>query len=190
MKKIQIKCTGTELINIKELKDFQGNLKRRSENHLKQICTSIEKYGFSFPFFVWKAGKSNYVLDGHGRLAALRKMIEDGYEIPDLPITYVVAKDKKEAKQKLLRLNSQYGEFDIDGLNDFIDGIDIDFDEISIGIDFEDNKNDNVKTVENLKPYDKIHVLLTMKSSMFFKVYDIIEELKQMEGVEYEQSAN
>lgn len=130
--KIQIKCTGTEFLPLESIKDFQGALKRRSDIHFGQIKTSIEKYGFSFPFFIWKQGKTNWCLDGHGRLGALLLMQAEGWEIPELPVVFVTAKDKNEAKQKLLRMNSNFGEFATDGLQEFIDGMEIDWSELSI----------------------------------------------------------
>lgn len=125
-KKVDIKCTGSALLALDKITDFQGNLKRRSETHWQQIATSIEKYGFSFQFFIWKSGKTNYCLDGHGRLGALQRMAADGWQVPPLPVVYVQARDKAEAKQKLLRMNSQYGEFDTAGLQDFIADIEVD----------------------------------------------------------------
>lgn len=109
METIEIKCETKETMNIAEMTEFQGGLKKRNDIDCDKIKLSILKYGFSFPFFVWKNEGKNYILDGHGRFLTLCKMQKDGYLIPDLPIVEVQAKDKAEAKQKLLRLNSQYG---------------------------------------------------------------------------------
>jgi len=59
-------------------------------------------------------------MDMHQRIKALNSLFEDGYTIPDIPIVYIKAKDKKEAKEKLLHISSQYGEFDRGGLDDFL----------------------------------------------------------------------
>jgi len=48
------------------------------------------------------------------------------------PVIYVEAKDEEEAKNKLLRLNSQYGEITLEGLREFTFGLDIDFDELQL----------------------------------------------------------
>lgn len=87
---------------------------------------------FLFLFFVWKNGGKNYILDGHGRFSTLCKMQKDGYVIPDLPVVEVQAKDKKEAKEKLLRLNSIYGKMTKESVLEFAEDIDLNFDEIAL----------------------------------------------------------
>jgi hypothetical protein len=136
---IQINCETKDCLNIAEMTELQGTLKERTDIDYDKIKLSIIKYGFSFPFFVWNDGKKNYILDGHGRFATLCKMQKDGYEIPDLPVVYISCKDKNEAKQKLLRLNSQYGKMTKESVFDFTDGLEINFDEIALAdttIDF------------------------------------------------------
>jgi hypothetical protein len=129
---VEIRCETKDRLNIAEMTELQGALKARTDIDYDKIKLSIIKYGFSFPFFVWNDGKKNYILDGHGRFATLCKMQKDGYEIPDLPVVYVDCKDKNEAKQKLLRLNSQYGKMTKESVLDFTEGLDINFDEIAL----------------------------------------------------------
>ena len=132
METIEIKCETKETMNIAEMTEFQGGLKKRNDIDCDKIKLSILKYGFSFPFFVWKNEGKNYILDGHGRFLTLCKMQKDGYLIPDLPIVEVQAKDKAEAKQKLLRLNSQYGKMTKESVLEFADDIDLNFEEIAL----------------------------------------------------------
>jgi DNA modification methylase len=141
IKTISIKCETKDTLELAELTEMQGGLKSRTDIDFDKIKLSIIKYGFSFPLFVWKSGKTNYLLDGHGRFATLCKMQKDGYIIPPLPVVYIQAKDKKEAKQKLLRLNSQYGKMTKESVLEFAEDIDLNFDEIALPdtvIDFTD----------------------------------------------------
>ena len=146
-KTIEIKCETKDRLNIAEMTELQGALKQRTDIDYDKIKLSIIKYGFSFPFFVWNDGKKNYILDGHGRFATLCKMQKDGYEIPDLPVVYVECKDLADAKQKLLRLNSQYGHMTKESVLEFAEGLDINFGEIALPegiIDFTvDNEDEN-----------------------------------------------
>lgn len=145
METIEIKCETAETMNIAEMTEFQGGLKKRNDIDCDKIKLSILKYGFSFPFFVWKNEDKNYILDGHGRFLTLCKMQKDGYFIPDLPIVEVQAKDKAEAKQKLLRLNSQYGKMTKESVLEFADDIDLNFEEIALPdtvIDFSDQSEE------------------------------------------------
>ena len=121
---------------------MQGNLKLREDADYEKIKKSILTYSFSFPFFIWRSGKTNYLIDGTGRHDCLLKMQEEGYLIPELPVVYIQCKNKTEAKQKLLRLNSQYGKMTKESVLEFAEDIDLNFDEIALPdsvIDFSEN---------------------------------------------------
>ena len=126
MKTIKITCDGTDYVDFKILIPFQGHLKTLSEENLEKLKKSIIKYGFTVPAFIWQSGKKKYILDAHQRQLALKSLFEDGYTIPDIPIVYIQAKNKTEAKEKLLHITSQYGEFEKEGLDDFLLSIDAD----------------------------------------------------------------
>ena len=136
-KMIVINCTGSDTIELHELTEFQGELKERSAGDIEKIIKSIKKHGFSFPFFVWAHATENgnyinHVLDGHGRLEALKKLESEGEEIPALPCVYVSAENEAEAKEKLLKLNSQYGHMTAESVAAFLDGLQIDFDDLQL----------------------------------------------------------
>ena len=137
---IKVKCDVKDTLELDELSDFQGNLKERSDADFEKIQKSIKKHGFSFPFFVWKKGKANWVLDGHGRLGALRRMAAGGEAIPPLPVVYVKCKDEAEAQEILLKLNSQYGKMTAESVNDFLGDLEIDFEDLALPGGFLDLK--------------------------------------------------
>lgn len=132
MKEIKVACKGAGVLDIAQIVDFQGNLKRRGIEDIEKLKTSILKYGFSFPFFIWVNNGINYCFDGHGRLMALKELRKEGYRVPELPVVYVEAKDEDEAKQKLLRLNSQYGQMTLESVLDFAKGLDLIAEELSL----------------------------------------------------------
>ena len=145
IKTISIKCETSEKLELADLTEMQGGLKERTDIDYDKIKLSICKFGFSFPFFIWKSGNKNYLIDGHGRFATLCKMQKDGYIIPPLPVVYIQCKNKTEAKQKLLRLNSQYGKMTKESVLEFAEDIDLNFDEIALPdtiIDFSDSEED------------------------------------------------
>ena len=115
---IKISPTLLELptIDYRTLKDFQGNLKDLTEKHYNKLKKSIGKQ-FDFPFFVWKDAENNHwIFDGHQRHRVLSKELATPYQ---LPCVFIDAKDKKEAKKKLLALNSQYGTMTKEGFDEF-----------------------------------------------------------------------
>ena len=141
IKTISIKCETKDYLDWHNITEFQGGLKIRDEADIEKAKTSILKYGWSFPFFVWVSGKTNYCLDGHARIKVLKALEEEGYLIPELPVVYIQAKNKTEAKQKLLRLNSNFGHFTKESVLEFASDIDLNFDEIALPdsvIDFTD----------------------------------------------------
>jgi hypothetical protein len=138
---IQITCRGADTLPLDAIEEFQGNLKKRTKKDIENIIASIEKYGFSFPFYIWINEGRNKCLDGHGRIKALSEMRRKGTDLPLFPVVYVEAADEAEAKQKLLRLNSQYGTMTIESVMEFIGQMDINTEEINLpGISFEEEE--------------------------------------------------
>ena len=119
---LDVTCTGTDFLDFSELERFQGFLKIRNDNDINKIAKSFEKHGFATPFFVWKDGDRNRVLDGHGRFETISLMAKQGVKIPKLPVIFVDCKTEKEAKELLLKMNSSYGRMTRDSVMKFIDG--------------------------------------------------------------------
>lgn len=144
---MKITCETKDTLELSELTDFQGELKHRTKEDVQKIITSIEKFGFATPFFVWSHDGINHVLDGHGRLLALRKMKNQGEDIPPLPIVYVDCEDEEHARKLLLRITSQYGEMTSESVLEFMEGLELEVDEISLpegvlNIDFPHDEED------------------------------------------------
>ena len=151
IKTISIACETKDTMKLDEMTVLQGNLKARDDSDYEKIKTSILKYKFSFPFFIWydEKDKKNYLVDGTGRYQTLCKMQKEGFIIPDLPIVFIQAADKKEAKQKLLRLNSQYGKMSRESVLEFAEDIELNFEEIALPdtvIDFTDQSEETPET--------------------------------------------
>ena len=122
LKQIPITCKGSTTRSIDDLLDFQGNLKTLDPAQAAQARQSIIKHGFTFPVFVW----GNKVIDGHQRLFVVRQMLKEGYTIGPIPVDEIEARDEKEAAEKLLALNSRYGQITQDGFMEFIGRFDLD----------------------------------------------------------------
>jgi len=131
-KTVSIQCKGADVLPLDAITDFQGTLKKRGKKEIDAIIKSIERFGFSFPFFIWNGSGDNYCLDGHGRIQALAEMRRQGVSLPLFPVVYVDAVDEAEAKQKLLRLNSQYGQMTIDSVLEFTGGMEVEWGELQL----------------------------------------------------------
>ena len=177
MKTIKIECQGADVVEFEELKSFQGNLKKIKRENLDKLKKRITK-SFDVPFFVWKKpdGSKN-ILDGHQRQKAIIELKKEGYEIPPLPVIYVLAENEKQAKEKLLGITSQYGEFDLSELEDWLKDFDSDiveslrFTENEISFDKEINLEDfNAKTAKKEKELLSLTVVFPDKKykTLFF----------------------
>ena len=142
-KMIEIKCDCDKVIDFHELTEFQGGLKERTQADYDKAKKSILKYGWSFVLYYWNDGKTKWIIDGHNRVTVLKQLEKDGYFIPPIPAIEVFCKDRKEAKEKLLRLNSTFGKLTKESVLEFAEDIDLNFDEIALPdtvIDFTDTE--------------------------------------------------
>jgi len=167
MDEIRVSCTGAELVDFHTLTEFQGNLKRRTEDHLRKLKQSIRKDGFSFPFFIWAEDNAKHIIDGHGRLQALRELEEEGWTIPLLPAAYIIAENEHDAKLKLLKCLSRYGDITEAAFAYFTDGIDIEsLSDIEVQFDkVEILKIDADKYLEGVKSMLETSVVDTEQAS-------------------------
>ena len=84
----------------------------------------------------------------------------DGIPIPDMfPVAYIHAGDKAEAKEILLSISSQYGDWDDDELTDWLDDMDSDITEslrfMDREFDLNENNEINEKEIDILKTDNK-----------------------------------
>lgn len=173
-KTIRIECTGATTVDIDDVHPLQGALKTLMEEDYDKLRKSIEELGFSDPLSLWIAPDgTKYIHDGHERILTLKKMREEGYTIPPLPASIIEAKDKTEAKKKLLANDSRYGKITADGLSDFMNEEDSAFEEAELAdilefpeIDFETGETeDEPKPIKEPKEIEcpECHAKFTTK---------------------------
>jgi len=178
---VKINCRGADTLPLDELKIIQGNLKQLSPENSDKLMRSIVKHGFIAPIFIWVSGdkyKKYNVLDGTQRITVLSKMQERGAKIPDLPVVYINAKTKKEAKEILLKISSQYGVIEKTGLYDFVENIDIDPLDLSLPGNPVQYFKLNEEDIESIKFDTQYEIIIELKSEREQKrMYDrLIEE--------------
>lgn len=121
---IKITCKTDTYLPLEKIKDFQGELKIRTDDDVDHLISSIEKHGFFSPIFIWRQPDGTCsCLDGHGRVLALTKLQKEGNTIPGIPVIYIDAKDEAEARTKLIYINTTSGRFTEVGFRDLVKDI-------------------------------------------------------------------
>jgi len=190
---IKVKCKAADCIPWKNIKPLQGNYKKRDMTDITKLANLIIKRGIRFPSFVWKNGDDIWAIDTHGRLLSYEYLENNGYEIPSIPVSYIEAKNKTEAKQLLLECDSRFGKVTRESFEEFTQDIEVVEEELSIVFqevaEEVDDENTEIKKI-NLSPYNKIHVLLSFEPNKYKLIQGYLESIKNTAGIEYEQSAN
>lgn len=124
-------CNTGFTMPINDLNDFQGDLKTLSEEAYDKLSREIIETGFGFAPHIWLNETDNkyYLIDGHQRIKTLKRLRDNGYVVPEVPVVKVSASTIEDAKKKVLQAISQYGKLTYDGLAQF---------SIDSGITFED----------------------------------------------------
>lgn len=197
---IKITCKGADLLPFDSLENFQGNLKKITKQNLEKLKKRIIRDGINVPLFVWRENDWCRILDGHQRLKALQSLREDGYIIPMIPVCYIEAEDEKDARQKLLGITSQFGEFEIEELGNWISELDDDLKnlvrlsdtELKINIDIPENRigkrdrdihpehdipenEQNIPMYEWINSFENIYVMFSGGKDSMALVADLLE---------------
>ncbi|MDR0475570.1 MAG: ParB N-terminal domain-containing protein [Treponema sp.] len=170
-KTIAIKCKAAEYIPWRSIKPLQGNYKKRSNDDIKKLANLIIKRGIRFPSFISKIGKDIWAIDTHGRLLAYEFLESIGYQIPNVPVAHIEAKDKAEAKQLLLECDSRYGHVTREGYAEFIEGIVVETEDLSLEIKIEETESREIAYKE------KIELIIDCKDE--FNAAQLYNEFKE-----------
>lgn len=87
-----------EYVNVKDIVPYENNAKKHPESQIEQIIKSIEEFGFNDPIAI---DENNVVIEGHGRLMAIKKLkfkevqcIRLEHLTPEQKKAYIIAHNK------------------------------------------------------------------------------------------------
>ena len=80
-----------EVLKIKDLKPYKKNAKKHPKKQIERIANSIESFGMCDPVGIW--GKDNIIIEGHGRLEALKQLGYD--EVPCIRLDHLTDEERK-----------------------------------------------------------------------------------------------
>lgn len=155
-----------EIIKIKidDLKPYKNNAKLHPEWQIEQIIKSIELFGFNDPIAIW--GEDNIIVEGHGRLEAVKKL---GYtEVECIRLDHLTEEERK-AYTLAHNKTTMNSDFDLGMLDDELNDIlNIDMNDFGFNFDLEpleeeldreeiEKKEYQVKIIfKNVKDFKKI----------------------------------
>ena len=117
---------------LEDLKPYENNAKIHTEEQIGQIMESIEKFGMNDPIAIW--GDKNIIVEGHGRLEALKKL---GFkEAPCIRLDHLTDEERRAytLAHNKLTMNT---DFDMEILATELEGIE-DIDMEDFGFEIED----------------------------------------------------
>lgn len=138
-----------EYLPIDELKEYKHNAKKHTAEQVEQIANSIEAFGMNDPIAV---DEDNTIIEGHGRLYAIKKLRQDGkYAEDTVPVIRLMHLTDQQKKAYILahnKLTMNTG-FDLDVLSEELSRIkDFDMDDFGF-IDDYANKLEEGETEED-----------------------------------------
>lgn len=134
---IKNRVLKTELVEWRKLVELQPkNFKELTTINYEKLKQSILKENFVMSFTVWQSKDTVYIIDGHHRYKVLDLLEKEGVNVPDkLPCTFIECKDIKEAKKLVLTYSSNYAKVQEEGLYEFLNVNDFDFESLKNEID-------------------------------------------------------
>lgn len=142
-------CGILEIIKIKidDIKPYKNNVKIHTKEQIKQIKKSIQEFGMNDPIAVW--GKDNIIVEGHGRLEALKEL---GYtEVDCIRLDHLTDEERKAytLAHNKLTMNT---DFDFDILYSELENIEnIDMSDFGFDLDFEEEEIKRKDLSENIE---------------------------------------
>lgn len=139
-------------IKIEDLKPYEKNAKIHTREQIEQIKNSIKQFGMNDPVAVW--GENNLIIEGHGRLQALKELNYD--EIECIRLDHLTDEERKAYTLAHNKLTMNTG-FDIDILNEELEQIEsinmeefdfIKIDDVNLDDFFEDKEEKEEKIEE------------------------------------------
>ena len=138
-------------LKINDITPYEKNAKIHTEAQIEQIKKSIQEFGMNDPIAVW--GDRNTIVEGHGRLEALKQL---GYtEVDCIRLDHLPDEQRKAYTLAHNKINMNTG-FDIDLLDEELDSIeDIDMSEFGFLDNEEVNLDDFFTEAEESKKEEK-----------------------------------
>lgn len=135
-----------EYLPVDSLKPYKTNARKHKKKDIAAIASSIMQFGFDDPIGIWS--EKNLIVEGHGRLAAAKKL--GMKEVPCIRLDHLTDEERRAyalAHNRTAELSSWFDEFLADELQDLQN-----FDLKSLGFDDLEEKEKEEKPLRIMVP--------------------------------------
>lgn len=195
---IWVRCCHDKLVPVGQLREHPMNPFRHPEAQIQKLALLIKFHGWRYPIAVSR--RSGLIVNGHCRLAAAKLLglnlvpvdvqyfKNEGDELAHLLADNVIQEFKEMSKAKM-------GDalVELDQINYPQELTAISPTEAAEYINYVGSgpgKDEMDYVEQELKPYDRTHILISFPPDMFTLVEQSIRELAQYDNVEIEQASN
>ena len=135
-----------EYVPIDSIKPYENNAKIHTPEQIEQIKNSIKEFGMNDPIAIW--GEDNIIIEGHGRLMALKEL---GFD--EAPIIRLddLTDEQRRAYTLVHNQTTMSTGFDLEILQVELENIDLDMSEFGFD-EFEFDIDEDVDIVEDEVP--------------------------------------
>ena len=137
-----------EYVSIDKIKPYQRNARKHDSKSIEVIANSISEFGMADPIAVW--GKENIVIEGHGRLLALKQL---GYDkAPIIHLDYLTD-EQRRAYTLAHNKTAEFSEWDMELLTDEAESI-FNIDLSDFGFDLTEDEEEETEIIEDEVPQE------------------------------------
>lgn len=172
-----------EQIEIGKLTPYVNNSKIHTATQIEHIANSIREFGFNDPLAI--AGAENTVLEGNGRIEAAKLL---GLTVlPCIRLDHLNAEEQMAYIIAHNALNLETG-FDESVLSQELQELrQFNFNDFGVETEKYITNLEELQKKE-LRPYSKVHYLISLDINNNDKIAGIIKQISKMEGVEVDSS--
>ena len=170
-------------VKISEIKLNPNNPRLIKDDKFKKLVKSIQELPEMLEIRPIVVNAEMVVLGGNMRLKACK-------EVGMIEIPIIIADNLTEEQQRefLIKDNVSGGEWDFEMLANEWDVEQLE--DWGLDVPEIEKESQQKEQTEKLVPYKKTHVLISCSADVFFEIKDLLQEIKNIQGIEYESTSN